>query len=291
MARFSPTDAVFAGFRFVKDRPATVLVWAGYLLVVLAVATVAMMDLGGDAIASLVIAFQGSSPDPTQLSRLAEQLAPASLFGQLLITVFGAVLATAVLRVRLSPGPHPWGGLRLGGDELRMLGATLLVAFCVAFLSLAAEALADVIPSAGAQGLILAFGFVLTLAVQVRLSLTGVVSQAEGRISLPRSIHLTKGLFWPLVGAYVLLGAITLVLVFLLAVIFAALVGAVTVASGGGVGQMALALQGRVADLNPLLAGLYILFDLALVWVIVVFLGVFLSITADAYKAALLGQR
>lgn len=292
MVRFSPTDAVFAGFRFIKERPATILVWAAYLLVVLGVASLAMFDLGGDALTSLVIATQGDKPDPNQLIKLMEQVAPASLFAELLITVFGAVLATAMLRVRLTPGPHAWGGLKLGGDELRMLGATLLVMIGVFCLSMAVGILSDVVGSFGGPVLIpFVLGLLLVLAVQVRLSLVGVVAQAEGRISLPRSIQLTKGMFWRLLGAYVLLAAITLVILFLLAVIFTALVGAAAMATGGGVNQMALALQGRFADINPLLAGIYIVSNLAQVWVIVVFLGVFQSVAVDAYKHALVERR
>ena len=289
MARFSPTDAVFAGFRFARERPATILVWAAYLLVVLAVVSVAMFDIGGDSLTSLAIAAQGANPDPNQLAKLMVQLAPASLFAELLIVVFGSVLATAVLRVRLTAAPHPWGGLRLGGDELRMLAATALVMACVFCLSLAAGIVGDLAGGVGVPALVpLGLGLLLSLAVQVRLSLVGVICQAEGRISLPRSIRLTKGMFWRLLGAYVLLAAITLVILFLLAVIFAALIGAAAVATGGGVDQMALALQGRFADLNPLLAGLYVVSNLAQVWVIVVFVTVFQSVAVDAYKAALI---
>ena len=288
MAKFSPTDAVFAGFRFVKERPAMVLVWAAYLLVLIAVATVAMFDIGGDALTSLSIAVQGNHPDPRQLMKLMDQVAPASLFAELLITIFGSVLATAILRVRLTPGPHPWGGLKLGGDELRLLAGTLLVMICVFCLSMAAGVVADLAGEVGVPPLIpFLLGLALVLAVQVRLSLVGVVSQAEGRISLSRSIQLTKGMFWPLLGAYVLLAAITLVILFLLAVIFAALIGAAAMASGGGVDQMALALHGRFTDLNPLVAGIYVAHSLAQVWVVVVFLGVFLSTTIDAYKSGL----
>ena len=78
MVRFSPTDAVFAGFRFVKERPATILVWAAYLLVVLTVAFVAMLDIGGDSLTSLMIAAQGANPNPNQLMKLMEEVAPAS---------------------------------------------------------------------------------------------------------------------------------------------------------------------------------------------------------------------
>jgi hypothetical protein len=291
MARFLPTDAVFSGFRFVKQRPAMVLIWAAYLLVLLAVASVAMFDIGGDALTSLMIAAQGSNPDPAKLMKLMQQVAPASLFAELLITIFGAVLATAVLRVRLTPGPHPWGGLKLGGDELRVLAGTLLVMICVFCLSMTAGVLADLVGELGIPPLIpLALGLFLVLAVQVRLSLVGVVCQAEGRVSLSRSILLTKGMFWRLLGAYVLLAAITLVILFLLAVIFAALIGAAAMATGGGVNQMALALQGRFTDINPLLAILYVANNLAQVWVIVVFVAVFLCTTTEAYKSALIEQ-
>jgi hypothetical protein len=286
MVRFSPTDAVFAGFRFVKERPATVMVWAAYLLVVLVLALVAMFDIGGEALTAVVIALRGAHPDPNQLVRLMEQAAPASLFAEVLIIIFGSVLATAILRVRLTPGPHPWGGLRLGGDELRMLAATVLVMFCVFFLSMAAELVADLLGDVVPPIVPIAVGFLLTLAVQVRLSLVGVICQAEGRVSLPRSIHLTQGLFWRLVGAYVLLAAITLVILFLLAVIFAALSQAAAVATGAS--QLFLVLQGRFGDLNPLVTGVYILSNLAQVWAMVVFLAVFLSVSVEAYKTALI---
>jgi hypothetical protein len=59
-------------------------------------------------------------------------------------------------------------------------------------------------------------------------------------------------------------------------------------ATGGGVNQMALALQGRFTDLNPLLAVLYVANNLAQVWVVVVFLAVFLSTATEAYKSALI---
>jgi hypothetical protein len=292
MARFSPIDAVFAGFRFVRERPATLLVWAAYLLVVVGLAWVAMRDIGGEALTSLVIAVQGSNPDPNQLAKLAQQAAPASLFADLLITIFGAVLVTAILRVRLTPGTHPWGGLKLGGDELRMLGATLLVLVVVFGLSMMIGTVADLLGLVGAPPFVpIVLGLLLILAVQVRLSLVGVISQSEGRISLPRSIQLTKGLFWRLVGAYVVLAAITLVILFLLLVIFATLLEAAAMATGGGVSQAALALQGRFAEVNPLLAALAILSNLAQVWVIVVFLAVILSIAVDAYAAAIREQR
>jgi hypothetical protein len=294
MARFSPTDAVFAGFRFVRERPATLLVWAAFQLVATVVASVAMLDIGGDSLTSLGLAARSANPpDAQQLMKLMDDVLPALMFGALLMIVFGAVLSTAILRVRLNPGPQAWGGLRLGGSELRLLGSKILV-FAAAFLVeglavfiAAALQLAGVpIPLGLAAGLAL-----LVAPLMVRLSLAGVVSQIEGRLSPARSFQLTKPLFWRLVGAYVLLAAIMLVILVLVAVIFAALIGASALGGGGDMDQVAMAaMQGRFDSLNPIVAGLYILSNLAQVWVLVTFQAVFLSIATDAYEAALREQ-
>ena len=302
MAKFSPTEAVFAGFRFAKARPATILIWSAYLLVVTAVASIAMFDIGGDSLTALVIASQGSNPNPAQLTKLMQEAAPAFLFAGLLSIVFGAVLSTAILRVRLTPGPHAWGGLRLGGDELRLLAATLLTVGVVLALEvgvgLVVGLLADVgapaalalIPGSRDFPFLTSLGLLLILAVMVRLSLAGVVSQAEGKVALSRSIRLTRNSFWRLLGAYVVLAGIALVVLFLVIIMFTMLMGAATMAMGGGVNQLALALRGDFAGLNPVLVLLYIASNLAQVWLAVVVLCVFHSIGVDAYKAAVAEQ-
>jgi hypothetical protein len=289
MARFSPTDAVFAGFRFARERPGSLLVWASYLLVALTVASIAMVDIGGQSLTSLAIAVQGSDPDPQQLAKLMQEVLPATLFFSLLMLVFGAVLSTAILRVRMTPGPHPWGGLRLGGDELKLLAAKVLAlasAFVVWILISAVVVALGGDPLAAALGLIVGLAL-LMVPLMIRLSLAGVVSQIEGRVTPVRSFQLTKPLFWRLLGAYVLLAAIMLVIMVLLAIIFAALL-AVT---GGTFQQVMLTLlQGRYGDLSPLAIVVFVLSRLATFWVAVVATVVFLSITVDAYDAALREQ-
>ena len=290
MAKFSPTDAVFAGFRFARERPATLLVWAAYYLVVMAVALTAMADLGGDSLGALPIVVQGANPDPQQVIKLMGDVLPAVMFSGLLMVVFGAVLSTAILRVRMTPGPHPWGGLRLGGGELRLLGSKLLVLAAAFIVELAVSVVAAALEGAGIPPVVgLGVGLVLLMApLMVRLSLAGVVSQAEGKINPARSFQLTRPLFWRLVGAYVLLGAIMLVILVLVTIIFTALLGAAT---GGNMDQLAMALlQGRIADLNPLAVVIYVIGSLVRVWVAVLATVVFLSIAADAYDAALREQ-
>ncbi|MGZ3275600.1 MAG: hypothetical protein ACXU82_13155 [Caulobacteraceae bacterium] len=293
MARFSPTDAVFAGFRFARERPAALLVWAGYLLVVIAVASVAMVDIGGDSLRALGIAARGANPDPQQLIKLTSDALPATMFAFLLTVVFGAILSAAILRVRMSPGPHPWGGLRLGGEELRLLGAKLLVLAAAFVVEVVISVFAAALEGVGVPALAtMTAGLVLLMApLMIRLSLAGVVSQAEGRLNPARSFQLTGPLFWRLLGAYVLLGAIMLVVLVLVTIIFTALIGAAALGGGGDMDQMAMALlQGRFADLNPLVVTIYVVWSLVRVWVAVVTTVVFLSISVAAYDAALREQ-
>jgi hypothetical protein len=287
MTRFSPTDSVFAGFRFAREHPAALMVWAAFLLVVSVVAGVAMADIGGESLTALSIALLAKNPDPLQLAKLVDQAAPAAMFAAILIVVFGAVLSTAILRVRLTPGPHPWGGLRLGGGELLLLAAKALVLVAVLAVEFAIALVASAIGGAGPL-VVLLFGagvLLIQTPLMIRLSLAGVVSQAEGRISPLRSFRLTGPLFWRLLGAYVLLAAIMLVIAVLLAIVLIALMVA---AGGGNVDQLMMAvIQGRSDDLNPVVIVLSVIANLARVWVEVVTIAVFLSITADAYDAAL----
>jgi hypothetical protein len=287
MAKFSPTDAVFSGLREARQRPAAVLVWSAALMVAMAVTSVAVFDIGGDSLVSLFLALQAEHPDPKQIAKLFEDVSPAFMFGGLLMMVFGSVLATAVLRVQLKPGVHPWAGLKLGGDELRMLGATVLVSVATSVIESLVGIGSGSLAAAGVpQFATLIPGLFLILAVQVRLSLTGVVSQTENRISLIRSIRLTKGLFWPMLGAYVLLLAIGLVMFFLIAIAFAALLGAASMAGGGGVNQLFLLMAGKLDQIDPLMMVISILSNMAQVWLGVVVLIAWLHIGVEAYKAA-----
>jgi hypothetical protein len=82
------------------------------------------------------------------------------------------------------------------------------------------------------------------------------------------------------------------VILVLVTIIFTALLGAAALGGGGDLDQMAMALvQGRFTDLNPLVVAVYVAWSLVRVWVGVVATVVFLSISVDAYDAALREQR
>jgi hypothetical protein len=285
MAKFSPTDSVFAGFRFAKERPATLLIWSAYLLLVMAVAVLALFDLGGDQMTALVTASSSGAFDPALISKISEDILPASSFCMLLMVVFGSVLVTAILRLHLEPGPQPWGGLKFGGDELRVLGANALVILMVFCCETLLGLVADLGGRVGIPGPAVLFaGLLLILALHVRLSLTSVVAMAEKRISLRRSWLLTAQGFWPLLGAYVLLYAIGLVILLLVIVVFTALTAAIVMAGGGG-NPVAMLMSQDFGGLNPVMIGAYMLMNLAQVWVILLVLTVSIAVDVAAYRA------
>jgi hypothetical protein len=287
MAKFLPTEAVFAGFRFVRERPAALMIWSAFLLVVIAVAVLAMFDLGGDQMTAMMTASQTTPIDPAQISKLSEAVLPASSFAFLLVVVFGSVLMTAILRVQLEPGVHPWGGLRFGGDELRLLGANLAVLLALFFAELGLGLVAGLVSNVGLRTPIMLVGFLLILALQARLSLTAVVAMVEKRIALRRSWTLTGKGFWRLLGAYVLLWAIAIVILFLIVILFGALTAAVAMA-GGGANPLALMMANNYGGLNSVVVGLYVLMNLAQVWLTMVVLAVSLVINVAAYRAFVL---
>jgi hypothetical protein len=287
MARLSPTEAVFAGFRFARERPAALLIWSAYYLVVLAVTLFAVFNLAGDKLLQLVALQRSGAADPGPILAIMDEIAPALGFAVLLLTVFGTVLRTAVLRAYLEPGPHPWGGLRFGGDELRVLGAyafLMLTLFCgVTTVSLFTGLAAAVNPALAALAMIVGLAALAGLAV--RLSLAPVVAYTEKRISLRRSWELTKGGFWRLLGAYVLLVAVAGVILVVMLVLFSALMGVAATASGGGIGDVGLALRRQYEGLNPILIGLDVLLNVVQVWLSVVFLAAGLGVGVSAYRA------
>jgi hypothetical protein len=280
-------DAVAAGFRFVRSRPATLLIWSAYLLVVLTVASLALLDLGGDEMMSLMAASQSATPDFHRVADLMQDLLPAAGFFLLLIVVFGAVLVTAVLRVYLSLGAHSWGGLRLGGEELRLLGIGVLMVLAV----LSADVLLNFLAALAAYQFnappapILLVGYFVLCGLMVRLSLAPVIGMIEDRISLRRSWLMTGRAFWRLLGAYLMIAVITAIILALVMMIVGGLMTVAAAASGGGLGQLLSALRRNYQEVNPVILALNVLMNLAMVWIAVVFVTVGLAVGVEAYRA------
>jgi hypothetical protein len=211
---FSATDAAFEGFRLTRRAPVAVALWA-LLYVVLMVATLALM---GPSLATLMAEVarlqEVASPQPEDLQSLGALyalLVGTALPLSLLVT---AVLAAAVARAVLRPAEAAFGYMRLGMDELRVLGVTLVlfVVFAIAWtLPFVLVGVIGGVATASGQGWLWLVAVLLGLAgvagviwLLVRLSLAVPLVVAERRFAPFDSFALTKGRFWPLLGMAVI---------------------------------------------------------------------------------------
>ncbi len=241
-------DTALEGFRITRERPLAVLAWGGVILIGQALTTALLVNSGaGEALE----AFRAAGPptlgaaDPERaalLARAAPGVLGASGFGLLA----NVVVLTALLRAVLQPDRARFGFLRVGLEELRQLGVTLsilllsMLGFVMVFS--AAALLAAPLAAGGnsqfAAALALTGGVVAGLYPAVRLSLAPALSQAEGKFALVPAWALTRGLFWPLLGAYVIAAALTAVVAVMAGVVLTA--GWALVAGGGVAGAAAV---------------------------------------------------
>lgn len=211
---FSATDAAFEGFRLTRRAPVAMALWA-LLYVVMMVVTVALM---GPSLATLMAEVarlqEMASPQPEDLQSLGAfyaLLVGTALPLSLLVT---AVLAAAVARAVLRPAESAFGYMRLGMDELRVLGVTLVlfVVFAIAWtLPFVLAGVIGGVATASGQGWLWLVAVLLGLAgvagviwLLVRLSLSVPLVVAERRFAPFDSFALTKGRFWPLLGMAVI---------------------------------------------------------------------------------------
>ena len=250
MASFSASEVALTGFRIVRERPKVILVWSVIQLVISLVFGVATVQFGGAAMMRLSAGGAGAS-DPAQNMALVQQALPLYFCFFVFALVFYPLLFATMNRAVLRPGDDRLGYIRLGADELRQLGlfALIFVLGLVAYIGLiiAMIVVAGVgfAVSGGSKGLggpaalmLVLLGLAvlgLWVFVWVRLSLASPLTFATGKINLFGSWGLTKGLFWPMFGAYVV-ATILGVIVSLLTVVITL---AVTAVLGGGTGGLA----------------------------------------------------
>lgn len=220
MTSFSVTDAAFAGFRVVREHYRALIFWIPLAFVIALIISAIFIGAGGR-----IIDTQALQADPSQALAVLNQMAPAFLATGAAAFIANAVIYAAMNRVILSPQDSAFGFLRLGGDELRQLGLILLltVLFAGLYVGLViVAALLAVVATLGGKtlGLIVAAMVVATaiclmVGLAVRLSLAAAVTFETKRIGLRGSWTLTAGKFWPILGAYLLAGALTCVVLIL----------------------------------------------------------------------------
>jgi hypothetical protein len=204
MTSFSIVRAATFGFRFIRERPKLFWTWFGvqfavYVLVVTLVAAVTWYA-GETALGALL-------------------MLPLVIAGGVLYFV----QMTAIFRAVLRPDEGRRAYYRLGRDELRqlllfvVLGlAVVLVAAVIVGILFGISALRGggwSAPGTVPWGIFAVIALPLVLAVWlaiIRLSLVGPATFDQGRIDLRFAWRLTKGLFWKLVGCFLIVALLTL---------------------------------------------------------------------------------
>ena len=209
---------------FIRANPAAIAVWGLVYLGINIALRLALAPIMAAQMAAAAARAQGvPAPFP-----------PIGGFFLVWLLLMGGigVLAAAVWRGVLFPERNQAFYLRLGGDEGRLIGL-LLVAFVAAIvieivLVIAIVVLALVFGiTASTQvtsGTVLFFFllfvalFVAAIWLQVRLSLIGPMTVARGRWAVREGWQLTRGRFWTLLGAYLVIWLILIGVSLLLAI-------------------------------------------------------------------------
>ena len=208
------TEILAGGFALLRNQPRAVAIWGALYLVMLAAALAFVWPALGD-----MAAFQ-QQVLTAQAAGLRAPPPPVGFFGVVfglniaILLVMVAIFAAAVRAVALG-GDDVFGFLRLGMDELRLIGLGLLVLViatgALVVLVILAVLLSVVLAAMLGQGaiaLVFVGYFVAMLAliwVEVRISLAGALTVLRGRIVLREAWRLTRGRFWTLFGIYALM--------------------------------------------------------------------------------------
>ncbi len=219
MKTFSPSEAAFEGFRVIRDKPGAVLVWALAYVVFAILMTALMVSLFGPQLAAMSQMSQDESKDPQKALALVGSMAGVIVLALPLGLLIQSIFYAAIFRSILRPAEGGFAYLRLGGDELRLIGlwiiqffvfigiyigawiAALILIFLAGFIGKAAhvEWVAGLVAIVAVIGVICAF-----IWVAVRLSLASPMTFAGRKISVFGSWRVTKGRFWSLLGCYIL---------------------------------------------------------------------------------------
>lgn len=210
---------VGGAFGLVRERPGSVAIWGLAYLVGSLVIFGAMALLTGGAVTMM------GPVEPDQMPQFGAGIILAGLFTYFLYLLLSIVLINAVYRAILRPNDSALASMRLGGDEFRMLGLTILFAIgmivaylisvlgVVLFQLVAGMVMRDVPAVAVGVSVITMLAFMLGwIWLLVRLSLIFPMTFHRRRIAVDEGWALGKGRFWTLFGSYFLVWLIIIVL-------------------------------------------------------------------------------
>ncbi len=219
----SVTSIIGGGVRLVRTQPKTVAIWAALYGVVMAVGMVVMRPM-----TATMLALQQQAAADAAAGVTSAPAIPPGWFGilflfELLFCVLAVIAFAAVVRAVSNPTGDRFAYLRLGMDELRLIGLGVMLviaAFIAEAIGILAVALVGVIAGtimgqAATIVVITIAGLALlcgAIYAQVRLSLSGALTVLRGKIVIRDAWRITRGHFWTLFGVFTLLTAIFVVM-------------------------------------------------------------------------------
>ena len=240
MTAFSASDVGLAGFRYARENPKVIGIWAVLFAVSSFFFSWLTIAVAGPSLAAMQAMQTQANPDPQAMLRLFAPFGMLMLVMTPLLLVYYGVVYAAVNRLILRPQDKGFGYLKFGADEFRQIGVLFLIflaIFAVYMIGIIAIVVVGGILSVISKflgGFVIFAGFLALLValavVSVRISLASASTFRTGRISLRTSWTLTKGHFWPILGAYLLALVMVIIVTMLGFVIFTAL----ALAIGGG---------------------------------------------------------
>lgn len=232
MNQFSASEAALEGFRLTRERPGTILAWAGvYFLGIMAIALLMVLALG-PRFAEVMQQGQLTPEDADLVAGMLADSWPAFLLVLLVVATLMSVLMAGIYRLVLRPEEPGLAHLRLGADEFRLTAVNLAL-FPIGFICLFAAIIAvTYLRETGSPlGIALLLAVVaLTAWLGARLSMVTPMTFASRKIAFGPAWRLTRGRMWPLLGMMVLAAIFYLMIWLLLSVIGVAIVA---IAGGG----------------------------------------------------------
>jgi hypothetical protein len=215
---------ISGGFDLLRQRPLAALVWGIIYVAASALGLFAMfVPMMQFAMAN---AGAQAAPDPATLMQMIGEM---YLFFFLLMIVM-VILLTAGLRAALRPEESSFASLRLGMDELRMVGLFLLFAIAGFVLMMVMSIVFTIVFGAmgmfgsmrsGQPGggfiLMMLLIYALPLFLTVRLAPAFALTVMRRKIVIGEAWTLTSGHFWVMFGGYLVLNLIIFIVYMVLA--------------------------------------------------------------------------
>ncbi|GAA4768063.1 hypothetical protein GCM10023219_12420 [Stakelama sediminis] len=234
-----------AGFETARSKPKALAIWFGvYLILTVAVGLPMMSIMQND------FAAMGTGADAFASGNFAAAM--MQIYGLYLMQlIVMLVLSAAIYRAVLRPQESAAGYLRLGMDELRLLGLSILFGIAWVILLVGISIVIALVAGVGAVGMglgsngsagpgvlaivlsiVLGLGSLVLMAfLGVRFALAFPLTVYRRRIMIGEAWRLSRGNFWAMLAAFIV--------VFIINIVVMVLVNAI-----GGAGYMASLLRG-----------------------------------------------